>query len=123
MQDLAVPLVVAAVLAFVGFRQWLRHQQRVLIHRERLAAIEKGVELPPWPEPSLPVLGMDGLLLLSGLIWLALGVGGMIAAYVIVPQLTVPDAPPPSIALVGLPASLVGLAHLVVYRVHRSRRR
>ena len=78
MESLAIPLFVAVLLAFVGFRQWLRHQQRVLVHRERLVALEKGVELPPWP-----------------------------------------DAPPPSIGLVGLPAALVGVAHLVVYGVQR----
>lgn len=119
MESLAIPLFVAVLLAFVGFRQWLRHQQRVLVHRERLVALEKGVELPPWPDAPRSGLGGQGVLLLSGLIWLALGIGGMIAAYVIVPQLTISDAPPPSIGLVGLPAALVGVAHLVVYGVQR----
>jgi hypothetical protein len=119
MEDLAVPAVFAIVLAFVGFRQWLRHQQRVMVHRERLVALEKGAELPPWPEPHRPGLGTPGLLLLSGMIWLALGIGGMIAAYVIVPSLTIPDAPPPTIWLAGLVPVLVGVAHLVVYRFHR----
>lgn len=118
MEDLAVPAVFAILLGFVGFRQWLRHQQRAWVHRERLAALEKGVELPPWPVTPREGLGMSGLLLLSGLIWLAIGIGGMIAAYVIVPSLTIPDAPPRSIWLVGLVPTLVGVAHLVVYRVH-----
>jgi hypothetical protein len=123
MQDLAVPAFVAVVLAFVGFRQWLGHQQRVMVHRERLVALEKGVEPPPWPEAPLPAtgLGMQGVLLLSGLIWLALGIGGMIAAYVIVPSLTIPDAPPRSIWLMGLAPALVGVAHLIVYRVQRRK--
>jgi hypothetical protein len=119
MEAFALPAVFAIVLAFVGFRQWLRHQQRVMIHRERLVAMEKGVELPPWPEPPREGLAISGLLLLSGLLWLAIGVGGMIAADVIVPSLTVPDAPPRSIGLVGLVPILVGVAHLVVYRVRR----
>ena len=119
MGDFAVPAVLAIVLAFVGFRQWLRHQQRAMVHRERLVALEKGVEPPPWPEAPRDGLGMSGLLLLSGLLWLAIGVGGMIAAYVIVPGLPIPDAPPRSIWLVGLVPTLVGVAHLVVYRVHR----
>ena len=118
MENLAFPLFVAVVLAFVGYRQWLRQQQRVLVHKERLAALDKGVDLPPWPEAPRPALGLDGLLLLSGLIWLALGIGGMIAAFAIVPQLTIPDAPPRSIGLVGIPAALVGVAHLIVYLVH-----
>lgn len=122
MEYIWFPLVVASVLAFVGFRQWLRHQQRYLIHKERLIALEKGVELPPWPtEPSMSFLSLDTLLLLLGLIWLALGLGGMIAAFAIVPQLRIPDAPPPTIALIGLPAALVGVAHLIVYVVQRRK--
>ena len=120
------PLFVASVLAFVGFRQWLRHQQRTMVHRERLVALEKGTELPPWPEEDKPSVGLgigfDNVLLLSGLIWLALGVGGMAAAFVIVsqPQIQrIQDAPPPEIALIGIPVALVGLAHLIVYWTRR----
>ena len=46
MEYLWFPLIVASVLAFIGFRQWLRHQQRAMVHRERLAALEKGADLP-----------------------------------------------------------------------------
>jgi hypothetical protein len=93
-----------------------------MVHRERLVALEKGVEPPPWPDAPHPTgLGTHGVLLLSGLIWLALGVGGMIAAYVIVPNLTIPDAPPRSICLMGLAPALVGVAHLIVYRVQRRK--
>jgi len=124
MEYLWFPCLVASVLAFVGFRQWLRHQQRMMVHRERLAALEKGVDLPPWPdEPSSRFdFGVDSLLLLSGLIWLAIGLGGMLAAFVIVshPQVQrIPEAVPPSIALIGLPVALIGVAHLLVYRARR----
>jgi hypothetical protein len=119
------PLVVASVLAFVGFRQWLRHQQRSMVHRERLAALEKGADLPAWPDerPWRFDFGLDSVLLLSGLIWLAVGLGGMLAAFVIVSQPQIqrlPDAVPPHIALIGLPVALVGVAHLIVYRVRRG---
>lgn len=90
-----------------------------MIHHERLAALEKGVEVPAWPEKPPSGLGTRGVLLLSGLIWLAIGIGGMIAAYVIVPELTIPDGPPRSIWLVGLVPTLVGVAHLLVCRVQR----
>jgi hypothetical protein len=130
MEYLWFPLFVASVLAYVGFRQWLRHQQRAMVHKERLAALDKGTELPPWPDDEKVSagigLGFDNLLLLSGLIWLALGVGGMVAAFVIVsqPQIQrIPDAPPPHIALIGIPVALVGLAHLIVYQVRRRRAR
>lgn len=125
MEYLWFPLFVASILAFIGFRQWLRHQQRKMVHRERLAALEKGADLPPWPDDrTTPGFGfsLDSVLLLSGLIWLALGLGGMLAAYVIVstPQVQqLPDAAPPQIALIGVPVALVGIAHLVVYAVRR----
>ena len=128
MEYLWFPFFVASVLAYIAFRQWLRHQQRVMVHRERLAALEKGADLPAWPDeaPSRFDFGMDSLLLLSGLIWLAIGLGGMLAAFVIVghPQVQrIPDAVPPSIALIGLPVALIGAAHLVVYRARRGVRR
>jgi hypothetical protein len=124
MEYLWFPLAVASILAFVGFRQWLRQQQRVMIHRERLAALEKGADLPPWPEdpPARTGWSLDSVLLLSGLIWLAIGLGGMLAAFVIVsqPQIQrIPDAVPPHIALIGLPVALIGVAHLIVYGVRK----
>jgi hypothetical protein len=124
MEYLWFPCFVASVLAFIGFRQWLRHQQRAMVHRERLVALDKGADLPAWPDeaPSRFEFGMDSFLLLSGLIWLAIGLGGMFAAFVIVAHPMVqriPDAVPPSIALIGLPVALIGAAHLIVYRVRR----
>ena len=128
MEYLWFPLFVASVLAYIAFRQWLRHQQRVMVHRERLAALEKGADLPAWPDeaPSRLDFGMDSLLLLSGLIWLAIGLGGMLATFIIVAHPNVQrieDAVPPSIALIGLPVALIGVAHLMVYRTRRGTRR
>jgi uncharacterized membrane protein YfcA len=123
MEVFAIPLIFAVVLAYVGYRQWLRQQQRLLVHRERLSALERGAELPPWPaEQTRQALGMEGFLLLSGLIWLALGIGGMIAAFAIVPNLDFPDRPPAAIALLGIPAALVGVAHLIVYQNYRKKK-
>jgi len=123
MEVFAIPLIFAVVLAYVGYRQWLRQQQRLLIHRERLSALERGAELPPWPvEQTRQALGIEGFLLLSGLIWLALGIGGMIAAFAIVPNLDIPDRPPAAIALLGIPAALVGVAHLIVYQNYRKKK-
>ena len=51
--DFPLAPVCIAMIGFVAFYQWLRHQRRLLIHRERLAALEKGVELPP-PERETP---------------------------------------------------------------------
>jgi hypothetical protein len=126
MEYIWFPLIIASVLGFVGFRQWLRHQQRAMVHRERLAALEKGADLPAWPDeaPSRFDFGLDSFLLLSGLIWLAIGLGGMFAAWLIVSDPKVqrlPDAVPESIALIGVPVALIGVAHLIVYRAQRRK--
>jgi hypothetical protein len=57
---------------------WARHQRRLMIHRGWLAAIEKGIELPPLEqEIQKRSWNVQRLLLLAGLIWMSLG----IAAY------------------------------------------
>ena len=42
-----VAIVMVAVIGFLAFHQWLQLNRSQFIHRERLAAIEKGLELPP----------------------------------------------------------------------------
>jgi hypothetical protein len=41
-----IVIVFVALIAFATFRRWLNNQRRAMIHRDRLAGIEKGVELP-----------------------------------------------------------------------------
>src|SRR2546426_12081039 len=68
-------LAFAAILAYMGFRHWLRHSRRMMIHRERLAAIEKGVELPPVEqEVKRNTWNIQRIILLAGLTWISLGV-------------------------------------------------
>jgi hypothetical protein len=76
MEDLGPVLLIGIILAFIGYRQWLREQRRRMIHRERIAAIEKGVEPPAYPdEPVRDRMNTKRVLFLSGLIWLAVGAG------------------------------------------------
>src|SRR5688572_25345313 len=57
------------------FQLWVRHQRRFMIHRERLAALEKGVELPPLVEEiQQRSFNVQRLLLLAGLCWISVGV-------------------------------------------------
>ena len=115
-------LLIGFALAFIGYRQWLREQRRRMIHRERIVAIEKGVEPPPYPEdPPRERVNTRRILLLSGLIWLAVGITSMIAGSIILPDPVVramQDAPPPSMYWLGLVPAAVGLAHLIVYAKH-----
>ena len=71
-----IVIVIVTLIAFAGFRQWLKHQGRAMVHRERLAAIEKGVEIAPLQqELSRRSWNVQQILLLSGLIWISLGIG------------------------------------------------
>jgi hypothetical protein len=118
-----VALVIVAVIAYLGFREWLRHQRRALIHQERLAAVEKGVEVPPLEsEVHRRAWNVQRILLLAGLIWISLGV----AAYVTLSALIAPPANakleiPPGIEWIGLAPAAIGLSHLVVYLVGKKR--
>ena len=47
MENFSVALVFIALIGFAAFQQYLRHHRRIMIHRERLAAVEKGIDLPP----------------------------------------------------------------------------
>src|SRR5438128_9294568 len=82
-------LLVAMVVmtAYVAFQQWLRQQRRLMIHRERLAALEKGVELPPLDqEIQRRRWNVQRLLLFAGLIWVSLGIGSYLVLNALVGQ-------------------------------------
>lgn len=51
----------------------LRHQRRALIHKERLAAIEKGIDPPQLPPDRQSAPWTPERYMLSGLIWLFAG--------------------------------------------------
>src|SRR5438045_9504186 len=73
--DMEVAAVAISLIAYAGYREWLRHQRRTLIHRERLAAIEKGVDLQPLEqEQKRSSWNVQRTLLLAGLLWLSLGI-------------------------------------------------
>lgn len=39
-------LVAVCIIGYIAFRNWLNHDKRRMVHRERIAAIEKGIQLP-----------------------------------------------------------------------------
>ena len=115
--------VIVAVIAFIGFRLWLAHARRMMAHRERLAALEKGVAVPPaddsvdrdrWP--------VQRLLLLAGLTWLAVGTGAMVALSAVV-QRNDPSPIPDGTQWFGFVLIGIGVAHLIVYVIDRRRAR
>jgi hypothetical protein len=107
-----VPIV--AILAGIGIAivaMLTVHRQRLqrteLRHRERLAAIEKGFELPPEPPEVDPKAGDDARYLRHGLVLVAIGVTVTAAMF----QLPEKDVP----YLFGLVPAAIGIAYLVYY--------
>ena len=117
MEFLAPTLSLASILAFIGFLQWLRQQRRMMIHRERLAALEKGVDLPPLErEVHLNTWNVQRLLLLAGLVWISIGVGFYL---VFSTMLRTPTEftreVPPGIQDVGYGLIGIGISHLIAF--------
>jgi hypothetical protein len=119
-----IAIVIVAIIAYVGFREWLRHNRRAMIHKERLAAIEKGIELPSLEqEAQRSATNVQRVLLLAGLIWISLGIG----TYVTLVALLASSANvhleiPPGIQWVGLAPIAIGLSHLAVYVIEKKRK-
>src|SRR4051812_15033051 len=121
--DMEIAAVAIALIGYAGYREWLRHQRRALIHRERLAAIEKGVDLPPLEHEQKRISwNVQRTLLLAGLIWLSLGC----CAYVTLSVLIASPANakldiPAGIQWLGLGPAAIGISHLVVYLAGRKK--
>jgi hypothetical protein len=131
--------ILAIVLLGVAyiFQIWVRYQRRLMIHRERLAAIEKGTELPPLEqEIQRGGWNVQRILLLAGLVWISVG----IATFPLLMRLggqtvTIPwgyDQVGPAWAKVPIPFGLewigvalvgIGVSHVVTYAVGRRRER
>jgi hypothetical protein len=124
MEYFAPPAMVATILAFVGFGMWLRQQRRLMIHRERLAAIEKGLEpLPPVElEATRITFNVQRLLLLAGLVWISVGVGFYLVFATIVNHPIPATADIPNgVQYVGVGMILIGVSHLIAYAAGRNK--
>jgi hypothetical protein len=121
-------IVAVALIAYIGFRQWLQHQRRMMLHRERLVAAEKGVELPAVQQDAQrSSWNVERILLLAGLSWISLGLGASIVLSALVFGAKIGPSSanelPPGIEWIGVAPIGIGLSHLVVYFVERRRQR
>jgi hypothetical protein len=122
METFSPALGLGFVLAFLGFAMWLRQQRRTMIHRERLAAIEKGLELPPIEQEAFRIsFNVQRLLLLFGLIWISVGIGFFLVFSTMLSHPTefTRDVPY-GIQYVGVGMIGIGVSHLVAYAVGRK---
>jgi hypothetical protein len=110
--DALLPMVFLLVACAVAFGALhFRNRGRAFRHAERMAAIEKGMELPPEPSPSLGPKAY----LLRGLIWLFVGAG--ISIFFLSLRLSEHDNHLLAVSTLGLIPMGVGIAHLVIYRI------
>ena len=119
-----VALVIVALIAYMGFRHWLRHHRRVMIHRERLAAVEKGIELPPLEqEVQRSNWNVQRILLFAGLCWISLGVAASVVLTAVMQHQNsaLPDKIPQGLEWIGLAPVGIGISHLIVYLVGRKK--
>lgn len=107
-----VGIVLGVGVAIVAIITSHREKQKraELRHRERLAAIEKGIELPPDPEPDPEPKKASSLK--SGLINLFLG----IVLYFAITEVADDD-----VALFGLIPAAIGVGTLISYFVESRR--
>lgn len=124
MEAFAFAASLAVIFGFLGFGMWLRQQRRVMIHRERLAAIEKGLEpvQPVEQEAGRITFNIQRLLLLAGLIWISVGIGFymVFAAIVANPNPLSSQGVPYGIQYAGFGMIGIGLSHLIAYFAGRN---
>ena len=103
---LAIVLGVGIAIVAIVASHREKQKRAELRHRERLTAIEKGIELPPDPDAEPPP--KKGNTLRSGLINLFVG----IVLYVAIAEVAGDD-----VALFGLIPAAIGLGSLISYFV------
>jgi hypothetical protein len=117
-----IAVIIVVSVAYVGYQQWLRHHRRLMIHRERIAALERGVPLPPVDqEIELKNWNVQRFLLLAGLSWISLGIGGF--AFLHVMSLYHSRGEYGGVQWLALSVVLIGFSHLIVYAVESKRDR
>jgi hypothetical protein len=129
-------VLVIAFTVYAGFQQFLRQQRRHMIHRERLAALDKGIDLPPLEqEIQRRSWNVQRILLLAGLIWISLGVGVYLVLASLIGQtfqfvwgndrfgnpVWVPFMIRDGMQWAGVAFLGIGLSHIVVYSMGRER--
>ena len=118
-----VAIVIVAMIGYLAFRQWLQFNRRTMIHRERMAAMEKGVELPALEqEVRRSSFNVQRILLLAGLIWVSLGVGIFLTLTALLAHPTpVTEGIPQGIQFIGVAPVCIGVSHLIVYLIGKKK--
>jgi hypothetical protein len=107
-----LPISIPIVISVLNYRK--RRRLMELYHAERMAAIERGMEIPPLPSEILGPLPRSRSTLLPGLIWLFVGLAILLSL-----QKGEGLFPGPMGGrwVCGLVPTAVGLAYLVHYLI------
>lgn len=112
-------LIVASLAALFGAYLYFKHLERLrrveIIHQERLVAMEKGIPLPELPLEQTKAPSDPRAMLLHGMAWTSLGLGGVVALYL------VPNAR--SIWPFALPLLFLGIGLVLYYALGSNRGR
>jgi hypothetical protein len=87
--DGIIVLALAGVLVAYWYFKHVERQRRLdVVHQERLIAMDKGIPLPELPidPPRDPRPQDPRVMLIHGVVWSALGIGGMLGTYLVVPE-------------------------------------
>jgi len=109
---IGLPLSIPIVFLVLDYQK--RRRLMELHHAERMAAIERGIEIPPLP---INVLGWRTMSLLPGLVFLFVGVALLVGLY----GSDAPDHAFLGLSLWGLVPTAIGLAWLTYYFVERHK--
>jgi len=120
--DQGIVLVILAIIIYMGYREWMRHQRRELLHKERLSAIEKGMDVPSIDqEIRRGSWNVQRTLLLAGLIWISLGVSAFVALSAVLSGPSPDRDIPQGAQWIGLAPTLIGISHLIVYAAGKKK--
>jgi hypothetical protein len=115
-----IPVFLVLFLIAAGTsQQVLRYKVRVLIHKERLLAIERGIDFPSDPGQT-PGLSPQ-VCLLRGLLWLFMGIALIICLLMVATFLRGDDRSIATAwAMAGIVPAGIGLAYLLYYRLQQK---
>ncbi len=105
------------VIGYIAFRNWLQHDKRRMIHRERMAAIEKGIELPALEkEVDRKTWNVQRFLLLAGWSWLFAGIAGFLSMTILFSNPTpIEGVIPTGFRYLAIIPFGIGIAHLITF--------
>ena len=116
---IAVALM-GALVAYLFFKHRERQRRLEIIHQERLAAMDKGIPLPELPlDPTrTPTAPNPQATLIHGLVWTAMGGGGMLALLLVGAEINGHGIWP-----LPLPLLFLGLGLVLYYALASERTR